>query len=220
MTENEALERYATDLKALEYVVITHPKDDHLPAFAKGLNADLVATKGAEGILLQVKGSRDALEKDPNTPRIAAAVESQPGWRFDLIVLQPESESQKLPGHAREPSLDQIVAGLAYAERVANGGDALPGFVLAWGTLEATMRHAARQAGLEVRNPTPTTLIRVLYSNGLIDQEEFGHLNEAITIRNASVHGLHMGPVKPDSMKHVIDIARRLVSPSPTGKTA
>ena len=48
--------------------------------------------------------------------RLAEIVNAQPGWRLDLVVLEPETAIEKAAEDAAEPSDDQLARFLEAAE--------------------------------------------------------------------------------------------------------
>ena len=93
MDFEQALDQVAERYRREGYRVIARPNRDQLPAFAYEGEANLVAYGEGVNVLVQVKLTRDDLRKDPPAVRTADAVARQPGWRFDLVVLNPEAHA-------------------------------------------------------------------------------------------------------------------------------
>jgi hypothetical protein len=201
-------ERYRSE----GYEVTIRPRDGQIPAFAAGFHPDLLARKDGLKVLVQVKESQEDLRRDPDTSRLAEVVNAQPGWRFDLVVLNRGEEPEKVVTEAEEPSVESLSQTLDYAERTARAGDTLGAFVRAWASLEATMRRAARLAGLGVGNFSPLFLLSTLYSNGLLEREEYDELNNHLRLRNAVVHGLEVPPIDVRVPLYVASAARKLLA--------
>jgi hypothetical protein len=91
-----------------------------------------------------VKESREDLRKDPDVSRMAEVVNAQSGWRFDLVVLNKDRESDVVAREAEEPSVEALAQALDRAEQAARAGQTTAALVLAWASLEAAMRRAAR----------------------------------------------------------------------------
>ncbi|HZV06655.1 MAG TPA: hypothetical protein VE999_16360 [Gemmataceae bacterium] len=211
MDREQAIENVAGRYRSEGYQVTVQPKESQVPSFAAGLPVDLLATKGNEHVLVQVKESTEELRKDQETVRIAEAVKDQPGWRFDVVVLNGHSSTEKLAAEAPEPSIDAILRNLENAERTAQVGDHATSFILAWASLEAVMRRVARAEGMDLQNISPFFLLRTLYSNGLLDREEFDRLNDFLRLRNAVVHGLEPPSIDSARTLYVIAAARKLL---------
>jgi len=213
MDFEKIVEQVAEKYQAEGYTITLHPGRGKLPSFAADFGVDFLAIKGDEHVAVQVKASRDELRKDPDTLKMAEVINAQPGWRFDLVVINAETPKEQFTAEATEPTLDEIQRNLDYAEKAIATGDLDYPFLISWGSLEAAMRNAARSNGLEVKTYTPSSLLRVLYSNGLLERDEFDWLNRTMKIRNAAVHGMSLPRLDPNIVQYLIAVARNLISP-------
>jgi hypothetical protein len=211
MDYQKELERIAQQYRDEGYAVITHPDRDHLPGFAADSGADLMVTRGNERVLVQVKRSRADVEADPNLAQRADIINRQPGWRYDLVVLEPDNPLRRLAG---EPTVDQINLILAEAERV-QAVSSRAAFVLAWSALEAAMRRYAKRVGLNGTVGTqPLLMVRELYSQGYVSPEDFTRLEATRRLRTEIVHGLAPPEVDAATVQAVENLARRLLDES------
>jgi hypothetical protein len=214
MDYEQELGRIAQQYQDEGYVVVTHPDKDHLPDFAAESGADLLATRGTEKVLVLVKRTRADLESDPAVAHRAAITNGQPGWRYDLVVLEPDSPLGRAGRLVGEPTLDQIEQIFAEAERV------LPvsprgAFVLAWSGLEAAMRRYSQHLGVNGHvGIQPLTMVRELYSKGYISRDDFAQMEEARRLRAVVVHGLAPLAIDGGMVQSVVDMARRLLADS------
>jgi hypothetical protein len=171
MDFEKELERVAKQYEDEGYAVTIHPTAEKLPPFAKGFAVDLLATRARENVLVSVKRDRANLEADPKVSRQAEVTNAQPGWRYDVVILEPS-----VPRHRpeyREPSIEQIERMLAEAEQI-DGVSPRAAFMLAWAGLEAAMRRVGQRAGIGGRIGTqPLTLVRELYASGQLSPEDF-----------------------------------------------
>src|SRR5947209_6534009 len=101
--DNE-LTRVADQYRSQGYAVTLRPQGAQLPAFAAGFHPDMLATKEEVRVLVQVKKDQEALRRDPDTSRMAEVINAQPGWRFDLVVLNKDAEPEGVVEEATEPS--------------------------------------------------------------------------------------------------------------------
>src|SRR5947209_442043 len=108
------LEQLAKRYQEEGYGVVVHPQGDQLPPFAIDFGADIIAMRGGEKVLVQVKQDRTALEADPNVPVRAGITNSQPGWRYDLVILNEADPLRRWTRGSREPSNEEINEVLAY----------------------------------------------------------------------------------------------------------
>jgi hypothetical protein len=201
-------ERY----RAEGYQVTVRPRGPQVPEFAAAFQPDLLATKGAENVLVQVKENAEALKKDADVSRMAETVNAQPGWRFDLVVLNGTPDGEIVAEEAVEPPVENILRRLDAAERAARAGEEAGGFLLAWGALEAAMRRAARSAGIKGGKVSPLFYLGSLYSNGILEREEYDELNRHLRARNAMVHGLEVPRIDAAMALYVAGAARKLLA--------
>src|SRR4051794_13550587 len=105
--ELESLEKIAQRYRDEGYDVIVHPRGDQVPPFAAGFQLDLIAIKGREGVIVEIKANRIDLSSDHQIALLADLVNAQPGWRLDVVVLESESPIEKAARDAEEPSEEQ-----------------------------------------------------------------------------------------------------------------
>jgi hypothetical protein len=209
--EQGTLEKIAQRYRDEGYDVIIHPGKGQVPPFLAGFQLDMVATRGNEGVVVEIKPSRIDLSNDPQIASMASVVNAQPGWKFDLVILEPETTVEKAALEAAEPSDEQLFQILQTADDLADKGYAPFACVVAWGGLEAAMRRLRDDAELYGR-ATPTELMRTLYSNGFLSREQFERLRETYKVRSQVVHGLVPTKVTPDLVRYVTATARYLVT--------
>jgi hypothetical protein len=193
------------------YQVISRPSGDQIPPFMAGFQPDIIATRGNEVVVVEIKRNRIDLASDQQISQLAEIVNARPGWRLDLVVLEPETTVEKAAQDAAEPSDEQLAHILKTADELSEKGYSPYACVVAWGGLEAAMRRLQSDAELYGRT-TPAELMRTLYGNGFLSREQFERLRESYKIRSQVVHGLVPGQVDPDLGRYVTTTARYLVS--------
>ena len=205
------IDQVADQYRAEGYRVVVAPGPGQVPDFVPDDGVDLIAYKGEERVIIEVK-TREDLRGNAKLVEMARLVNDQPGWRFDLVVLNSQINGDRVPPGASEPSLEQIVRNLELAERLSDSGELASSLMIAWATLEAAMRRSARSAEIEVKSYSPLFLLTVLYSNGLLDRGEFDTLSEALKLRNAFAHGMNPAAIDPSVPRSVVSIARKLIA--------
>jgi len=212
MSYESELAQIGEQYRAEGYDVFLRPQASQIPAFAAGFGVDILAARGEQKVLVQVKETMADLENDTTTARIAEVTERQPGWRFDLVVLHRNPDDEKMANEAAEPPVEHLLKSLDSAERAARTGDFASSFLIAWSSFEAAMRRAARDAGIRVGRYSPEFLLQSLYSNGLLERDEFDKLEKNLVIRNAVVHGLEVPNVDAALPLQVAGAARKLLA--------
>jgi hypothetical protein len=207
------LERIAEQYRSEGYEVVVRPQKSQLPPFAEGWNVELLAANGDRKVLVQVKRNQDDLKRDPDAPRMAEVTAAQPGWRYDLFVLGEGRPREQIAEGAVEPAPERILQSLDEVERAcARAGQVAPSFLVGWASLEAAMRRAARAAGIPLKSDTTEFLLLALYSNGLVEREEFDALKDHLRTRNAILHGLEVPGIDTGAVLAVAGAARKLLA--------
>jgi hypothetical protein len=208
-----ALEQVAEKYRADGYEVHVLPAKAELPEFLKHFTPDLLAYRGQEKVVIEVKNRSD-LRKDASLSYVAAEVNSQPGWRFDLIVQASDTSFDPIFSGSTEPSIDGILQLAADAERLAASGELTAACLLAWSGVEAALRRLASQAGLNLESTSPLYLLNALATEGLLAQPDYATLNSLFRLRNSLAHGLKSTSITRDAPAFLIDLTRRIVAPA------
>jgi Holliday junction resolvase len=207
--EQESFEQIAQRYRDEGYGVVPASLGAQVPPFLAGFQPDLIATRGNEGIVVEIKTNRIDLSRDDKLTQLAEIVSAQPGWRLDVVVLEPVTTVEKAAQETVEPSDEQLREILKVAEEMADKGYVPYACVIAWSGFEAAMRRIRNEAEL-YGMPTPTELMRTLYGNGFLDKDQFVRLKEAYKIRSQVVHGLVSTGVDPALVHFVTATARQL----------
>lgn len=215
MDFEKELVRIAKQYRDEGYVIVTHPDADHLPAFAADFGVDILATRGDERVLVQVKQDRAALEADPNLPARAEITNAQPGWRYDLVILNEGDPLRRITRGAREPSNEEINEALGSVERMIDAGDLRPACVFAWAAVEAAMRRVASDTELYLPRTTPALLLRTLYGNGFLSRPDVDVFNALYRLRTEIVHGLVPPAIDPGLIRAGVQATRCLLNGKP-----
>lgn len=209
--EDRTLAQIAKRYEAEGYQVILRPDENAMPAFASRFKADMIATRGSEKVVIEVKQNQRAVQADRQLTALAEVINGQPEWRLDVVVVGSQSSLDKVLDEASEPSAEQVEEMLAKSERIARDGHAQSAYLAAWAALEAAMRHATDDA--DWYGPiAPKELMNALYANGILSRDEFDTLKQAYAVRTQIVHGLIPTRVDGFALDQVIGIARKLLT--------
>lgn len=219
MDIEQRLNNVADRYRAQGYTVIIRPGPDDLPDFAKDFKVEIVARRDNGGVLASAKNTLLDLQADSNLAKYAEITETQPGWRFDLIVLM--SDAQPMPDNreAKEPSEEDIHHALGDVERMVQAGFGQQGLIAAWAILESAMRRRLRAEGEEAGwGTSPRTMLNELYSAGVLQRSAFRRLEELFQTRSAIVHGFTMPTIESNAVQFLVETARRLLDESRVAK--
>jgi hypothetical protein len=223
MDTDSKLRQVAETYKAEGYRVLIRPTPDQLPDFAKDFHVEILALRNAGGVIVSVKETQAELERDRDVPKYAEVTGNQPGWRYDVIVLGPQSQPEPEKIEAAELTDEDMVIILDDTQKLVDFHLNRHAFISAWGVLETAMRRriqAEEQTeGDEERSWwSPRTLLNEVYSAGGLSRSDYSRLEKLIPIRNAIVHGFSAPEIEPETIQFLIDTARRLVVESTEAK--
>jgi hypothetical protein len=142
-----------------------------------GLVADLYAVRGDEVLVVEVRRRDQVNDVLP----IAKYVESQPGWRFELVTFEPPEPV---------PTADWVHTLAHSASIVLETVNATSAAILAWVAVESGLRLLADRSGISTRVSSVGALISEMYSEEVIGDDRFAMLRTALDLRNQIVHGL------------------------------
>jgi len=184
--EQERLADVANEYRSRGYEVVLRPTSDQLPAFLQNFHPDLIARKGEEAVVVEVK-SRRALAQSPWLREMARLLQGKEGWDFELILVE-EPEKTKVEAE-RSLSKEEILNTLHQAEKLLDAGSGEASVLVAWSAVEAGLRLLAQSEELEIEQANPVQLIKVLMQEGVISRQDYDLFRDAMRVRNAFAHG-------------------------------
>ena len=185
--EEEGIRAVAAHYRSRGYEVFVQPDPELLPEAIRDIRPNLLARSASETVLVEVK-SRASLRRSNRLRPIAQFVEKMPGWRFELVIVNPKTETS-VPLDGKALSRDQISERLDEAKELAASGHLQAAFVMAWIAAEAALRRLAPEFGLDASGYSPGSLFKVLYSEGVISEKTYEILAKVMETRNSVVHG-------------------------------
>ncbi len=205
----QKLQEIAAEYAARGYEVLVEPSPEQLPAFLAGFRPDLVVRSPHESLVVEVKvGTQTAVSE--RFRALAETIQQHPGWRFSLVVLDPRSDEVAPP---TQPLLDRkaVVHLLSQADELLQTGVTEAGFLLMWVAVEALLRHIATREGLPLERVPSSSLMKELFSLGILSRNELEVTQRAFAVRNALVHGFET--TKLDEIAgELAQLAQRLFS--------
>ena len=208
--ETRRILQLAREYSEKGYEVTIRPTRLQLPDFLSPLSPDLLAVDNNEKVVIEVK-HQDSLAKSLDLEKLAVAVNRHPGWRFELVVINPKpdktlEQTQFLNGKDLQRRLRSITA-------LIKAKDLDSAMVLVWASLEGALRLIAHVEGLQIDEMRTDQLLKKSLSLGLIGKNSYNTLNEGVHIRNAVVHGLKPKGVSRKFLQRAIrtfeDLIRR-----------
>lgn len=215
--EQEIAENY----RRLDYTVYIEPNSQELPPFLQSFHPDIVAIKRGEsgeiheGIVAEVKTSAPTSKTLQQLERLIQAVQSQPGWRFE-VVTRNTRETALLNALLPVLSVDQIKRKIEQAQRLAQEQSNENAFLILWTAVEALLRHQSRDEEVEIPYEGTLPLLSLLYTDGGLEEEDYKLLSGLYDIRNRLTHGFLAEDLTSDKLQQLSDIANRLLKWYPT----
>src|SRR6266850_2892678 len=205
----QKLQEIAGEYEARGYEVVVEPGPEKLPKFLAGFRPDLVARGPNESVVVEIKvGTKTAASE--RFRELAEIIQHQPGWRFSLVVIDPRSDEVAPP---TQQLLDRqaIVDRLGRANALLKTGATDAAFLLMWVAVEALLRHIATREGLPLERVPSSSLMKELFSLGILSRSELDVAQRAFSVRNALVHGFET--TKLDEIaKEVAQLAQQLLT--------
>ena len=201
--------RTAEEYRKKGYEVSEETPLDFLPGFC----ADLVVRKDDEVKVIEVK-SRASLAVTPNIKELAQAIESQPGWSFELLLVgEPEKVDSPEGSHAFQR--ESIFQRLDEAEKLLGLGYSDAALVLAWSACEAAARLAVTEEGVPDTGITrPGFVFDQAAFLGIMSRAQYHHLRDVQKYRNAIVHGFSHDGFNEHLVTDLTETARGMFSVS------
>ncbi|MGH7111468.1 MAG: hypothetical protein ACREFK_13705 [Stellaceae bacterium] len=207
--EREAIRQYADWYAQQGYQVLVEPAPRDLPEFLRTLAPDLIARRDGESIVVEIKTSSPAsFEK---VQHLARALQHRAGWKLQVVYIDlPDPEWQP---PSRLPESAELLTRLDTLDgRNKDGDQSRLQFLLLWSIIEAAARH--RLARLKIpptRRISSSALLKMLLTEGIIEEEQYAVLRSGLAVRNAITHGFLNQPVDAALFEELREAARGLL---------
>ena len=202
----KVLQRIADDYRRRGYEVSIAPTGNDLPGFLSHDTPDIIAHRGDEHLVIEVKHSPK--DVDPVQLRaIADRIESEPGWRY-VVLATPEAarEQQSLQTVDEQTVRRQ----LKESQLLLDSRHPEAALMLVWAATEAVLRLLVTRHHLRITRGDAASLIRLLASEGLIGEDAFGQLIDGLELRRSVAHGSRA--LSMDSADEAAKVTRTLAS--------
>ncbi|MEH2310473.1 MAG: hypothetical protein V7K35_03360 [Nostoc sp.] len=217
--ERERLLKLAEEYREKGYEVFFHPNIEDLPEFLNNYRPDMIVRKGEENVVIEVK-SRSSLNSSSNQylGNLAKAVEKYPGWRFELVMTNPEDimYSLKAEGSLQE---HEIESQLQVARQLTTQHPK-SAILYSWSLVEATLRLIAQKEELSLQRFDPLYLVKQLAIEGIISKSKYQLLMNALLLRNSIAHGFKTTELTQNSVYELIELTEQFLRTLHTGNEA
>lgn len=176
-TRRNAARKY----RKLGYTVVELPAEGELPPFLRGFAPDLIATSDDDKVVLEIKRAA-GLKGSNEIKELAAVIDQQAGWRFELMSLGIGPWDVVVPS---EEKLERLIArGVALRDA---GADVVAVIFLV-SLLEELIRDVGLQHGLKGYRESTRAIIRELAFRGVVGNDVVDALDAGWDRRNRIVH--------------------------------
>jgi len=206
---NSKRQEVAREYEARGYRVLIEPGPNDLPESLARFRPDLIARGSDETVLVEIKvGTQTAATE--RYGELAEEIQAQPGWRFELVVV--DTGSREVPPSTEDLlEINDIAARVARANELSEAGADDAAFLLLWASAEGLLRHLAIRDGLPLQRMPTSALVKELYSQGAISRQDLADAERALATRNSLAHGFQVSRLGPDT-QGLKGLAQRLLS--------
>jgi REase_AHJR-like len=205
--ESRRVQELAREYERRGFKVEIEPSRKSLPEFFGAYIPDLIAHRGNEHIVIEVK-SRATLSSSKQLAAVAEKLKEHTGWRLELVVTNPTISKEE-----DRPSLDSNSAKrrLAEAKELLSDGRLDAAILLGWSAAEATLRLKARIEGVPLKDAQPRYLVKLLFSTGLLNKRDFQALDRIFVARSHIAHGFTAPNLPQRTVRTFLDAVSRLI---------
>ena len=209
--ERERLLKLAQEYQEKGYEVLPYPSREDLPEFLKKYRycPDMIAYGEKESVVVEIR-SRAALKTSlKQLQALAKEIEITPGWRFELVMTNPEDEtySSKVERSLKQNEIEsqlQAVSQLS-SQHLESA------FLFCWSLVEATLRLLAEQEFGILQRVDRLYLIKQLATEGVISRTDYKLLMNALSLRNAIAHGFKTTELSSTILSELIKVTEQLL---------
>lgn len=170
------------------------PSENAVPFDPGGYRPDLIARKGDQGLVVEIKASAQKTSFD-HLRSVVEEVKRHQGWQFVLITAQDLPTDPTEAGEERL-SWEEVALRIERGQRLSQQGDYEAAYIVLWIAFELLLRFQARQISLPVDRLAPAILIRQMYSQGELSMSQFDTALACQAVRNRLVHGFPTSDLK------------------------
>jgi hypothetical protein len=208
--ERERLLQLAEEYRNKGYDISFHPNPEDLPDFLKNYRPDMIVRRENEAVIIEVKSRRSLNSSSKQyLQNLAQSVEQHPGWRFELVMTNPE-DAEYSPKAESSLQQSEIETRLQVARQLA-AQHPESAILYSWSLVEATLRLVAEHEELSLQRLDSLYLVKQLVTEGVISRPEYQLLMDALSSRNAIAHGFKATQITQGSVNELIDVVEQLL---------
>ena len=202
--DESGLSSVAERYRQLGYKVMVSPPSKKLPRFLSKFRPDIVAEGPDESVVVEVTSS----VKERGAAywkELARVVQRHPKWRLELITGAAKRRMRQTMNQ------ELVRERLQEGQRLAEQGMLAASLLITWSAVEAAMRLAAKRNEIDLPDQRPAVLISRLYTDGVLERQEYDFLLDVFRVRNAIAHGFDQERVRRTVLKKLQQIGLHLL---------
>jgi hypothetical protein len=194
----ELLERIAENYRRRGFEVFVEPKGKALPEFLADTTPDIIANRGNEHLVIEVKRAPKTVDPE-QVAAISKRLAPHPGWR--LVLMAPEPPYMGIDSDLITLDEESIKQRFDEGSTLITQGHVEAALMLVWSATEALLRLIASRYKVKTDRLDTGALLRTLASEGLLDSDDLRQLNSTYQVRSAFAHGLRPSHVDTNELK-------------------
>jgi REase_AHJR-like len=206
----QKVQEIAQELEESGYAVSFPSSASSLPFDLDGYIPDLIASKNAGGIVLEVKSRLRNISID-RLQDIADRIAAHRGWQFKLVTFEDIHEKILPSLENALPTWKELQARLPKLDRLHQEALWEPALLFAWSILEGALRKRAIDQNLPIDRFPPVQLLSHSFSSGEISIGEFDIFRNCLDLRDRAAHGIFR-PISADTVKEINTAVQTLVN--------
>lgn len=200
--------RVARKLEEEGYSIVREPDPTTIPFDLFGYRPDILAMRGDERLIVEVKSRHDPRNLE-RYKRVAEAISQHPKWRFMISTIADDFESDDAATKFDTGDFDfaRVLKKLRSLFDGENFDLAIP---FLWNAYIAGMRIVGQRSGIPIDVSMDRSVLNHMYSLGEISNEEYIRAKEYLSLRNELVHRLNVKVTKEQAIEMLDFVTKKL----------
>ena len=182
-TERQTLLEIAQEYERKGYQVTVEPELHALPEFLSDYRPDLIARSANESVVVEVKSYASLVSSNGLLSQLAQAVQEKPGWRIELMVVNPKRSGQ-IGSSPKSAVLDR----LADASQLQSEGYFRAALLATLSALEAALLLASDSSSVGRMKQSALISANLLSQQGLLASKEYVVVTQALNLKPSLAH--------------------------------
>lgn len=209
--ELDFLREVAERFEGEGYQVLLEPSPSKLPKLLRQYQPDLLAMKGNERVVVEIKKSSEPLASH-RLNSLRRSVAKIPGWRLEIVWYGDiRTRSSKQGRNLSDTEIRQWLADIPVGRTKQSKNAEL---MALWACFEAAVRNRLAALGQVEKSPIPpSSLVRKAISFGLLSQNDLSVLDDLGRLRNQVSHGYRVQTKGPMPLKRLRKTIAQVLKP-------